>query len=178
MPTGPPSTGIAWTDSPFDTSDQAPGGNWSSSSPAPYGARSASPSRIVYVGRISDSSWITSGAPVPASRAVENLPYSSAPWPALVQQIWTSSCRELNVSTICSTAGYHAHIVTRVASGSWIVLVQVAAADPPPPPPPLPSLWAHAASASVTRPVAAAATPRRMLLRMPIPPRVGRVSTS
>ena len=48
---------------------------------------------------------MTSGAPEPASIAVENLVYSSLPWPALVQQIWTSSWVSLNRSTTCFEGG-------------------------------------------------------------------------
>ena len=48
--------------------------------------------------------------------AVENFVYSSLPWPALVQQIWTSSWVLLNRSTTSSKAGYQAQTLTCVAS--------------------------------------------------------------
>src|SRR4051812_44087102 len=72
----------------------------------------------------SDSSMITSGAPDPASMAVENFVYSSLPWPALVQQICTSSWFLLNRSTTSSNAGYQAQTLTWVASLLTILLVQ------------------------------------------------------
>ena len=72
---------------------------------------------------------MTSGAPEPASIEVENLVYSSLPWPALVQQTWTSSCVSLNRSTTCSNAGYQAQTLTWGASATLISLVQLAASD-------------------------------------------------
>ena len=91
---------------------------------------------------------MTSGAPEPDSMAVENFVYSSLPWPALVQQIWTSSCDSLKRSTTSSKAGYHAQTLTWVASGFWISLVQDASASPAEQP-------VRAAAATATTPVAA-----------------------
>src|SRR5665647_3269179 len=85
---------------------------------------------MMKLGSTSVSSMITSGAPVPASMVVLNLVYSSLPWPALLQQIWTSLWVVLNRSTTASKAGYQAHTVTCSASGTLISLVQ-----PPEPPP-------------------------------------------
>src|SRR5688572_33382382 len=74
---------------------------------------------------------ITSGAPEPASIAVENFVYSSLPWPAFVQQICTSSWDSLKRSTTASNDGYQAQTLTWVASGLTILLVQDASGSPP-----------------------------------------------
>lgn len=113
---------------------------------------------MVKLDRTSASSMMTSGAPLPASMAWENFVYSSAPWPALVQQIWTSSWVSLNRSTTCSKAGYQAHAVTCSASVFGMSLVQIASL-PPALSSPLPSQAASTIAAAV-RP-AAVTTPRR-----------------
>src|SRR5665647_918247 len=73
---------------------------------------------MMKLGSTSVSSMITSGAPVPASMVVLNLVYSSLPWPALLQQIWTSLWVVLNRSTTASKAGYQAHTVTCSGGGT------------------------------------------------------------
>ena len=74
----------------------------------------------------SDSSMMTSGAPDFDSIEVENLVYSSLPWPAFVQQTCTSSWLVLNTSTTSSNAGYQAQTVTWGASLFTILFVQEA----------------------------------------------------
>ena len=49
--------------------------------------------------------------------------YSSLPWPTLFQQIWTSVCASLKLSTTSAMFGYQAHTETCGAS-FFILLVQ------------------------------------------------------
>ena len=64
------------------------------------------------------------GRPLPAEIAVWNLVYSSLPWPALVQQTWTSCASSLKLSTTFGMFGYQAHTETCGAS-FFILLVQL-----------------------------------------------------
>jgi hypothetical protein len=116
---------------------------------------------------------ITSGAPEFASMAVENLVYSSAPWPALVQQICTSSWVSLNRSTTSSNAGYQAQTVTWVASAFLIVLVHEVLPPPSPlllvlSPPPLPPLHAASEAMATAAPAATHALRRVVVFRIRI----------
>src|SRR4051812_17640688 len=89
---------------------------------------------------------MTSGAPFFAEIAVWNFAYSGWPWPALVQQAWTSVCWLLKLSTTLAMFGYQAQTRTFLASSWTILLVQLVAlaAVPPLPldessPPPQPA---------------------------------------
>src|SRR5512133_308477 len=124
MPIGPPSTGMAYTASPLDASFHDPSVYLSLTSLAPNSVRSTRALRMLKLESTSDSSWMTSGAPDFDSIEVENLVYSSLPWPALVQQTCTSSWLLLNRSTTSSNAGYQAHTLTWGASALTILLVQ------------------------------------------------------
>src|SRR5262245_46941899 len=80
---------------------------------------------------------MTSGAPFLAEIAVWNFVYSSWPWPALVQQTWTSVCWLLKLSTTLAMFGYQAQTRTFLADSLTILLVQfVAGAAAPLLPPP------------------------------------------
>src|SRR5450830_86734 len=67
----------------------------------------------------------TSGRPLPAEIPVWNLVYSAPPWPALVQQTWTSLWRLLKLSTTFAMLGYHAQTETAGALLLTILLVQL-----------------------------------------------------
>src|SRR3954447_26275098 len=89
---------------------------------------------------------MTSGAPFFAEIAVWNFAYSGWPWPALVQQTWTSVCWLLKLSTTLAMFGYQAQTRTRGASSFTILFVQFVGLAAVPPLLPLSSLPLQAAS--------------------------------
>src|SRR6476619_4988122 len=123
MPTGPPSTGTATTLLPCETSFQAPALKLPFTSSALYGVRSTRAPWIAKLDSRSASSITTSASPFFAEIAVCTLVYSSMPWPTLFQQIWTSVCASLKLSTTSAMFGYQAHTETCGAS-FFILLVQ------------------------------------------------------
>src|SRR5918997_1487549 len=124
MPTGPPSTGMANTLSPWETSFQAPSLKLPFTSSAPYGVRSTSASWMEKLLSRSASSITTSARPFFAAIAVWTLVYWSAPWPTLFQQICTSVWASLKLSTTFAMFGYQAQTETCGAS-FFILLVQL-----------------------------------------------------
>src|SRR5918997_4710101 len=124
MPTGPPSTGMANTLSPCETSFQAPSLKLPLTSSAPSGVRSTSASWMEKLLNRSASSMTTSARPFLAAIAVCTLVYWSAPWPTLFQQICTSVWASLKLSTTFAMFGYQAQTETCGAS-FFILLVQL-----------------------------------------------------
>ena len=106
---GPPSTGMAYTLLPSVDCFQAQSAYRALSSPAPYLPMSTSLSRITKLGISWNSTMATSGAPLPALKAVFSLAYWSGPVPTLVQSTLMSWCEALKASTTPLNSGYHAH---------------------------------------------------------------------
>jgi hypothetical protein len=104
-----------------------------------------------------------------AEIAVWTLVYSSLPEPTLFQQIWTSVCAALKLSTTLGIFGYHAHTETCGAS-FFILLVQLVnfgltpsdSVGAPLASPPL--LLALVAQADSSRPTATAEIPAKGVL--------------
>ena len=109
------------------------------------------------------------GSPFLAEIAVWNLLYSSLPWPALVQQTWTSVCALLKLSTTFGhvrVPGPHRdlrrvvlHLVGAVGQLRSVASSSVGAPLAPPP-----LLLALVAQADSRRPMAKAATPVKRIV--------------